>query len=460
MIKTLRLSDLAMDLSATLKNGDAVFNHVSIDSRTIAANDLFVAIVGVNYDGHRFVSYAEKNQASALIVERDVETHLPYLLVDNTTNALGKLGKINRDAFEGKIVAITGSSGKTSVKEMLASVLNAEHNVYVTKKNQNNEIGVPLALLDLTNEYDVAILELGARKRGDIRYLVDFVCPNAALITNVSSAHLETFGSTQGIAETKGEIIDGVVPSGHVFINADDDFAEDWMNRALRYSVTQFSQKNAQADFFASNLNVDSTGCYTFTMHHHEDMIDVYLPLPGIHNVMNALAVASIASHLGVPLEKIQSGLKICGGVSGRLNVLHLSKNITLIDDTYNANPASTKAAIDVLSQADGEKWLVFGDMGELGEKSDIFHSEIGSYAKQQNVDAIFAVGEHAASAVRSFGEENSRHFSSKTSLMEAIYTKCLEQDREGYAVTLLIKASRFMHFEDIVNHLKGLKEC
>ena len=446
MLEALRLSELVVPLSAELNGEDVAFAAVSTDSRAITPGQLFVALSGPRFDGHDYLADVAARGAVAALVERPVaEVALPQLMVADTRIALGQLGALNRAAFSGPLAAITGSSGKTSVKEMLASILRAAHGdeaVLATRGNLNNDLGAPLTLLELAPQHQAAVIELGASRVGEIAYTVSLAKPDVSLITNAGTAHVGEFGGPQKIVEAKGEILDGLGAQGSAVLNRDDPAWPVWQQRAAGRRVLSFSLADPQADFHATAIGRDARGCVNFTLVGPQGAMPVQLNLLGQHNVANALAAAAAAYALDVTSQAVVAGLQALQPVAGRGVAQLLDTGVRLIDDSYNANPASIQAATDVLAGFAGRTLLVLGDMGELGDWAEQSHAEVGRYAAGK-VDALLAVGPLMKHAVEAFGA-GGRHFADQQSLIEALRT-------EQGNTTILIKGSRSAAMDKIV---------
>lgn len=446
MLEALRLSALIAPLSAELVGDDVAFAAVSTDSRAIAPGQLFVALSGPRFDGHDYLAeVAAKGAVAALVERRVAEVGLPQLVVANTRVALGQLGALNRDAFGGPLVAITGSSGKTSVKEMLASILRAAHGadaVLATRGNLNNELGVPLTLLELAPQHQAAVIELGASGLGEIAYTVSLARPDVSLITNAGTAHVGEFGGPDKIVEAKGEILDGLTSQGIAVLNLDDAAWPVWQQRAAGKRILRFALADAEADFYSQAIGQDERGCVNFILVGPGGSMPVQLNLLGRHNVANALAAAAAAHAVGIGSEHVVAGLQALQPVAGRGVAQMLGNGVRLIDDSYNANPASIRAATDVLAAFPGRTLLVLGDMGELGSWAEQSHTEVGRYAAGK-VDALLAVGPLMKHAVEAFGA-GGRHFADQQELIEALR---LEQGN----TTILIKGSRSAAMDKVV---------
>ncbi|MDR9754070.1 UDP-N-acetylmuramoyl-tripeptide--D-alanyl-D-alanine ligase [Pseudomonas sp. SZMC_28357] len=449
MLKALTFSELATALNARLVNADCSFNGVSIDSRAIKPGELFVALTGPRFDGHDYLNDVAGKGAVGALVEREVaDSTLPQLLVKDTRQALGQLGALNRAAYTGPVAAITGSSGKTTVKEMLASILRTRGPVHATRGNLNNDLGVPLTLLELAPEHTAAVIELGASRLGEIAYTVAMTKPQVAILNNAGTAHVGEFGGPEKIVEAKGEIIEGLAADGVAVLNLDDKAFEIWKTRAAGRKVLTFALSNIAADFHASDLDRDARGCPAFNLHSPDGVERVQLNLLGIHNVGNALAAAAAAHALGVSLFGIATGLGAVQPVKGRTVAQLASNGQRVIDDTYNANPTSMCAAVDILTGFSGRTVLVLGDIGELGEWAEQGHRDVGEYARGK-VSALYAVGPMMAHAVQAFGPQ-AFHSSTQAELIQALSA---EQDPD---TTILIKGSRSAAMENIVAALCG----
>ena len=344
----MHLSEAAKLLNVSVPETDASFRGCSIDSRSLEAEQLFVALSGETFDGHDFTRQAKEAGAAALIVEQEGEYELPHLLVENTRHALGQLASGWRKQFNIPLVAITGSNGKTTVKEMLLSIVQQQYRVLGTQGNFNNDVGLPLTLFRLNDQHQVIITEMGANHAGEIDYLSRLAGPNVALITQCAPAHLEGFGSIEGVAHAKAEIFHGLVSDGTAIINGDDDYAEFWLEKTQGFKQMTFGLEKP-TDVFATNIELVGS-YYSFHLNIHQDSIPIQLQVAGKHNVMNAMAAACCAYALGIDLKTIRQGLEVFSGVSGRMQFKQAACGARLIDDTYNANLKSFTAAINALA--------------------------------------------------------------------------------------------------------------
>ncbi|MDT4816205.1 UDP-N-acetylmuramoyl-tripeptide--D-alanyl-D-alanine ligase [compost metagenome] len=453
MLKPFRLSELLGPLQAELVGADAAFTGVSSDSRKIEAGQLFIALVGPRFDGHDYLAEVASKGAVAALVQRKVaDAPIPQLVVADTREGLGRLGACNRDRFSGRVAAVTGSSGKTTVKEMLASILRTQGSVLATRGNLNNDLGVPLTLLELGAEHDSAVIELGASRIGEILYTVGLTRPQVAILNNAGTAHVGEFGGPEKIVEAKGEILEGLPADGVAVLNRDDRAFDVWHARAAGRRVISFGVTDGRADVRAENLTRDARGCMAFSLRGLVGDADIQLNLLGAHNVANALAAAAAAHVLGVPLVGIKAGLESLQPVKGRAVAQLATSGMRVIDDSYNANPASMLAAVDILAGFSGRTVLVLGDMGELGDWAEQGHREVGEYARGK-VSALYAVGPLMAHAVAAFGAQG-RHFADQASLIQALVS---EQDAN---TTILIKGSRSAAMDKVVAAFCGTGEA
>ena len=449
MLKPMTLSQLTTALSGQQVGADATFTGVSIDSRSVSTGQLFVALAGPRFDGHDYLADVKAKGAVAALVEREVAgVDLPQLLVKDCRVALGQLGALNRAAFDKPVVAITGSSGKTTVKEMLASILRTRGLVHATRGNLNNDLGAPLTLLEIAPEHSVAVIELGASRIGEIRYTVGLTRPQVVIINNAGTAHVGEFGGPEKIVEAKGEILEGLGEGGTAILNLDDKAFDTWKARAGAHKVISFARSDIKADFYASDIGRDARGCPSFTLHGAGDSVAVQLNVLGEHNVSNALAAAAAAHAVGLSLSGIAAGLNAVQPVKGRTVAQIAPNGVRVIDDSYNANPTSMCAAIDILAGFSGRTVLVLGDIGELGQWAEEGHRQVGDYARGK-VDALYAVGTNMIHAVQAFGADG-RHFATQAELIEAVRAETASN------TTILIKGSRSAAMENVVAALCG----
>ena len=444
MIK-MTLNEITENLNGTLIGVNTEIYGVSIDTRTLQAGNLYIAIVGKNFDGHDFVDSAKDAGAVAVLTNKKLETNLPQVLVKNTHSALGKLAAVWREKVPAKIVGVTGSNGKTTTKEMLAAILSVNDCVLFTQGNLNNDIGVPLTLLKLSPENRFAVIEMGANHVGEIAYTSKISKADVVIITNVGAAHLEGFGDLNGVAKTKGEIIETLNPNGVAILNADDAFFDYWQNVADSRKIITFGL-HENANVCAENIDVKIENhqfVTRFDLKTASDEISVNLPLAGNHNVLNALAATAATSALGISLAQIKQGLESMSPVKGRMQLLRGNLGSTIVNDTYNANTSSLKAALDVLQKCDCEHWVILGAFGELGENTEQLHFEMGETLKNVGVKRLFAVGELTKKTVAAFGG-NAQHFASQTELLAVLIPELTGNE------TILIKGSRSQRMENI----------
>jgi len=438
------LRSVADRLGGELHGKDLEFRALSIDSRTVRPGDLFLAIEGDRFDGNDFLGEAIARGACAAIVSRLSEIGIPQVLIGDTTSALGQIAMMNRLAARARLIAITGSQGKTTVKEMTGSILEKVGPTHVTRGNLNNSIGVPLTLLEICAEHEFGVIEMGASSAGEIAYSTGLVKPDVALITNAASAHIEGFGSLEGVAQAKGEIIDGLSDDGVMVLNGDDQFYKTWKARAASRKVVGFSTQDARADYFADKVQRSPDGSLSFRLTANGISETLTLGLLGKHNIRNALAAAALAIESGAGLEHVRTGLQKIEPVKGRLSPVDNVLGGTVIDDSYNASPESFRAAIDVLSEFEGHRILLAGDMAELGATTAEAHSELGAYARKSGIEELWTVGEFVRLSAKEFGS-GARHFNDKDSAINC----CLEKLRSG--VTLLVKGSRSAGLDEII---------
>ncbi|OYY95541.1 MAG: hypothetical protein B7Y41_03295 [Hydrogenophilales bacterium 28-61-23] len=469
----MHLHEAALAIQAQAVGADVAITAVSTDSRDLPAGCLFVALKGPRFDGHKFAAKALEQGAAAVMVAASAQLKVgPALVVDDTLQALGRLAAWHRARMPAKVAAITGSNGKTTVKEMLAAILAAEVGaevgkdcVLATAGNLNNDIGMPLTLLKLTPRHRYAAIEMGMNHPGEIAYLTQIARPDVALVNNALRAHLEGLGSVEAVARAKGEIYAGLKAGGIAIVNADDPHAQMWRGLAGGHKVMSFGfAENADVRIQAGALETPA------------GRIEINLQVPGDHNLRNAAAAASLALALGVSTDAIQRGLAAYDGVKGRLQAHACILGATLIDDTYNANPDSVLAAIQVLAARPGQRILVLGDMGELGPDAANLHREVGEQARAAGIDRLLCLGEMSVHTVQGFGaglaENSAMHFERIEELLAEI--ECALADEQpprsapplaaprggampalgrpgGGPVTVLVKGSRFMQMERVV---------
>jgi len=445
------LAEFARACGGRLSGNDAAYTDVVSDSRTLAPQQLFVALRGPRFDGHEFVGAALALGAAGALVDAEQPVRLAQIIVPDTQAALERAARHWRAGFTGALVGVAGSNGKTTAKEMTAAILGQTGNCLATRGNLNNHIGVPLTLLRLTPAHRFAVVEMGANRAGEVAALVSIARPTIGMITNAGAEHLEGFGSLEGVARAEGEMVAGLTAGATAVINADDEFAGLW--RALTPARVVTFGVREPADFSATGVHssVGSEGFLTqFRLSAPAGSAAIHLAVGGAHNVANALAAAAAAASAGAGLEHIAAGLAAVRAVPGRLQFKQGASGAWLIDDSYNANPSSVRAAIEVLSSLAGRKWLVLGDMAELGEFAHQAHSAIGEFARAHGVERLYATGSLAARAVDSFGA-GAQWYSDAAALTAAL-TGAL--GKAAPDVRLLIKGSRVNRLERVVDAL------
>ncbi|MCY4420086.1 MAG: UDP-N-acetylmuramoyl-tripeptide--D-alanyl-D-alanine ligase [Gammaproteobacteria bacterium] len=432
------LAQIASVTSGRLVGTDSTVSSLSTDTRSLHAGDLFIALVGERFDPHEMIAAGHANQAGALLVEREMDVANPQIVVRRTHTALQDLAKAWRDKFSLPVIGITGSNGKTSVKELTREILSTQGDVLATKGNLNNQIGVPLTLLDLDEKHRYAVVEMGANHAGEIESLTRIANPDVGVVHNIGPAHLEGFGSLEGVARAKAELYRYMNPRGLTVVNADEPYLPLWREDiGSRRQISFGIQQDA-------DVSGKRTDAHRASIHTPAGKMQVRLGMPGQHALYNALAATAICTGLGVELESIQAGIESARPVPGRLVRLEGMHGSCVLDDTYNANPASLSVALDVQEQEPGTHWLVLGDMGELGGESIALHKKAGIMAKKTGVTRLMGVGQLAIHAVEAFGQ-GGEHFSQHRHVIEVLQHELHEQ------VCVLVKGSRAMHMEKIV---------
>jgi UDP-N-acetylmuramoyl-tripeptide--D-alanyl-D-alanine ligase len=440
------LKDVALAIEGALHGNPVSFSGVTTDSRRVTAGDLFVALSGERFDGNAFVAEAAGRGAVAALTSREVDAGMPFpqVVVADTRAGLGRLAAHWRNRFSLPLVALTGSNGKTTVKEMLASILAAHCGerapVLATEGNLNNDIGVPLTLLRLRDEHRYAVVEMGMNHAGEIDYLTRLARPSVAIVNNAHRAHVGLLGSVDAIAKAKGEIYAGLGAGGIAVVNEDDAFSSLWKDQNAGRRIVSFGlaeSADVRATYEGRQVRIVTPA----------DAFAVMLQVAGEHNVRNALAACAAAHALEIPPHAMQAGLAAFAGVPGRLQRRALPSGGVVIDDTYNANPESMKAAIRVLAGEPGRRIFVMADMGELGHAAADLHAEVGVFARLQKLDGLFALGKDSAAAVEAFGE-GARHFVDVEPLLAAARAEV------AAGATLLVKGSRFMRMERVTDAL------
>ena len=457
---TLSLSQIASILEAQLiGDGNVTVENVSTDSRKTVKNGLFFALKGENFDAHDYVMKAAEQGCVAVVVEHPTEGNIAQLIVKDSRLALGQLAKWLREKINPKVVAMTGSSGKTTVKEMTASILQQSavdfDDVLFTQGNFNNDIGVPLTLLRLTEKHKFAVIELGANHIGEIAYTTALAQPDVALVNNVMAAHLEGFGSLDGVATAKGEIFRGLTQHGVAIINKAHNYSQKWQADISDHAVQYFAYDDPQADYYAENIIFSEQGV-AFVLHTPQGNVQIDSPYLGEHNVSNALAATALTMNVGATLAQVKKGLETLSLVKGRLFPIVPCENLLLLDDSYNANVGSMKSAISVLQKYPAFRVFVVGDMAELGDNTPLCHQDVGEFARAAKLDLVISFGrDSAAISAVNLG----RHFTDKTELV-AYLTPIIKQQLTQQKVVVLVKGSRSMKMEDVIDLLKGNFLC
>ncbi len=441
------LAQAANSMHGELQGNDLKFRGVSTDTRTLKQGELFFALQGPNFDGAAFVEAAARREASGVVVPAPVDADIPVIVVDDTLQALGLLAAEWRQQMTATVIGITGSNGKTTLKEMLASCLSLAAETLPTQGNLNNEIGVPLMLARLGKEHRYAVIEIGANHAGEIARMTALVQPKIVAITNAAPAHLEGFGSLEGVAHAKGEILAGEFPLELVVLNSDDEYFDYWCSLVPETQVVSFGLA-PQANFRASDVYATEYGS-AFTLHMPDGELQIALPLFSAHNVLHACAAAAIASSLGIDEQQIKNGLETVEPVAGRLQPVKSISGDTLYDDSYNANPVSVVAAAKFLAAQLGDSWLVLGDMAELGDDAAELHASVGSDLKSVGIDYLAATGELCRHTVAAFGDDG-QWFANQAELIGM-----LRASLDGSS-NVLVKGSRSMGMERVVAALQA----
>lgn len=445
-VETVNFSDEILNLTV---------NYVSTDSRTITHGEVFVALKGPHFDGTKFVADVQSKGAIAAVVESFVDVDLPQIKVPNALKAYGKIASNVAKQANVKTIAVTGSVGKTSVKEMCAAILSQCGKVLATEGNFNNEVGVPHTLMRFQPDYDFAVVELGANHIGEIAYTTELTRPDVAILNNVAEAHLEGFGDIFGVVRAKGEIFNSLTDKGVAIVNGDSPYKDYWLTHLEQKlpseQIIQFSiEQNHDNWIWADNIHLNDQGCACFDMNYNGTVTAIELVVPGRHNVANALAAAVACLKLGANINDVIAGLNSAQGAKGRVNLLNVSDSIRLIDDSYNANVQSVKAAADLLVSYQHNSILVLGDMGELGTDARRYHQEVGEYAKAAGVKKLYSFGVLSQSASDVFAQDGC-HFSNQSQLIESL-TSLLHNTTDK--TTILVKGSRSAKMENVVNAL------
>ncbi|WP_227368004.1 UDP-N-acetylmuramoyl-tripeptide--D-alanyl-D-alanine ligase [Halomonas sp. M20] len=442
------LGAIAGALAVNWAGEDAEVKAIVTDTRALQAGDVFLALVGDRFDAHDFLAEARGKGAVAAIVSRVVDDPLPQLQVADTRLALGLLGQARRRSWDGPLVAITGNSGKTTVKEMLATLLRQRGATLATRGNLNNDIGAPLTLLDLNSKHRQAVIELGANHLGEIAWTTALAQPQVVVITNVTGAHVGEFGGMGQIAQAKSEILAGLNEDGVAVLNRDDAFYPFWSRLADTRKIIDFGL-SPEAKVQATNLICDESGHYSFSLMYDDVVLgQVKLPLLGAHNVSNALAATAAALAMGLTAKEVIAGLNELQALPGRMTLVEGIRGSRLLDDTYNANPGAMKAALDVLAQMPAPRWCFLGAMGELGAASDALHGDVGHYARELGIDFLGTLGAAAESSALAFGSSGC-HFSDWETLLRHA------QNHLPPRASVLVKGSRSAGMERLIAALR-----
>lgn len=449
MVRT--LASVAEHVHGQLVGPDRRFEDISTDTRENVRGSLFVALRGENFDGNDYVEAAASGGAAGALVSRRADVPLSQVEVEDTRRAFSAMARAWRDTFNVPVVAVTGSAGKTTVRSLIAAILSVDRQICTTQGNLNNEIGVPITLMRMQRNDAAAVIELGANHPGEIDRLADIVRPSVAVITNAGSAHLEGFGSLDGVAAAKGELLDHLERDGTAVLNADDKYFEQWRERAGERRIVTFGL-GFSSDCHVVNEIEAHAGGLSFSVHLPDGShVPISLALPGRHNVRNALAAAACAHALGISGKQIAFGLAAARPVRGRLRERAGIAGSRIIDDSYNANPASARAALDYLAEFDGERVFVLGDMGELGSEAVRLHREVGEYARSR-CDRLIAIGALAAETASAFGP--GAEVCEDVAAVAASLRNTVNAD-----TTVLVKASRAMHLERLAAELTAEPE-
>lgn len=447
MIDTLALA--ADCMHGTLRGADRQFDGISTDTRSIRDGELFFALQGPNFDGHDYVAKARANGAAGAVVSIHVEDDTAQIAVDDAKLALGRFSAAWRQGKKARVIGITGSNGKTTLKELVAACLGSTAPTLATAGNLNNDIGMPLMLARIKDKHEYAVLEMGANHAGEIAYLASLANPDVVVITNAAAAHLEGFGSVEGVARAKGEILQVANRPAVAILNADDDYYDYWSSLVEDTASLSFGLCES-ADIRADNIEASATGS-RFDLHLPNlpnGSVPVSLALPGLHNVRNACAAAAVAFALDIDSERIRSALESVVPVKGRLQPLAGINACTLFDDSYNANPLSAIAAAEFLASLDGESWLVLADMKELGKSAKDLHREVGASARASGIDRLFALGDLSRHCVEGFGKGATWYPD-----IDALLSDVGKADS---SVNILVKGSRSMRMERVVDALRA----
>ncbi|PHS25593.1 MAG: UDP-N-acetylmuramoyl-tripeptide--D-alanyl-D-alanine ligase [Methylophaga sp.] len=444
------LAELATLLGCKVPTNDVVVMGTAIDSRKIAVNSLFVALKGDSVDGHDYIASARQAGACAALVSSQQNDVLPQLVVADVVKAFAQIACYWRQQYSAKVVAITGSNGKTTVKEMVAAITKQCGTVIATQGNLNNELGVPLTLTRLNDAVDYAVIEMGANHAGEIAGLVAMAVADVALINNIGAAHIEGFGSINGVAKAKAEIYAGLTQHAIAVVNNDMSFVDSWQAELAGKQIISFALEN-DADITAQNLQLDPDASH-FMVKLDDEFHHINLPLPGLHNVANALAAISVTKALDIAPAAMVKGLSLMASVPHRLQLRTGVNGSHLLDDSYNANPSSYQPALQALMAFHSQHWLVLGDFAELGKESEAIHYQMGLDAKESGITRLWTIGVQSRNASEAYGE-GAQHFDTMDELKKQLKTELTED------VTCLIKGSRFMQLDKLADALAVVGE-
>ena len=439
----IKLSDLSDIFPLAVIHFDTVFNGVSIDSRTVSPNDIFIALHGKNFDGHNYINEAINKGASAVISEVDL-TDIPYIKVKDAHRALIDLALYYSSIIKPIVIGITGTNGKTTVTDLTAKITDQYKSTTKTFGNFNNNIGLPLSILKSKIDSEIFVLEMGASKKGDIKELLNIAKPNIVALLNVSPAHLDTFGTLDNILSTKEEIFLNQGFDKKVILNKSDQYFDRWVKKNKLNNIITISKDDQTADYSAMKVSDKELSVKI----PYESEFKLRVVNTESHNILNILFSIALASEIGARSEHILSAMIDYDGVEGRSKIYKGINNSRIIDSSYNANPQSFEASINDLLSCTGKRWVVMGQMGELGKKSEEYHVNLALYAAKNHIDKLFIITEHNQAILGAFGD-NAHAFDSTSDLIDFI--KPLVKDDTN----ILVKASRFMHFETIVDDLK-----
>jgi len=447
---TIVLSDIAKLLGCDAPTRDCEITGTAIDSRKVVLDTLFIALKGEQLDGHNYLDAAKQAGACAALVSTEQDIELPQLVVTDVVKAFGEIAAYWRKQTNAKVIAITGSNGKTTVKEMVAAITKQCGSVIATQGNLNNELGVPLTLTRLDDSIDYAVIEMGANHAGEIAGLVAMTVPDVALINNIGAAHIEGFGSINGVAKAKAEIYAGLTQHAIAVVNNDMSFVDSWQVELAGKKIITFALEN-DADITAQNLQIDPNSSH-FMVKLDDEFHHINLPLPGLHNVANALAAISVTKALNIPPTAMVKGLSSMTSVPHRLQLRAGVNESDLLDDSYNANPGSYQQALQTLTAFHSQHWLVLGDFAELGADSESVHYQMGIDAKGSGITRLWTIGVQSRNASEAYGE-GAHHFDT----MDELQNQLEKELTDG--VTCLIKGSRFMQLDKLADALAVVGE-